>query len=181
MQTGQEAGTSLIEVLIAISILSFGILGIVRMQTSAIANTSLAYQYSQAAQLAQSIAEDIRANPVAASAGLYQVSVDSDPPSFDKDCYRESCTPAELASWNVATWHALLTGYDSASAKTEPRIVPLGFNTGKLDIRCPKSCDEDAVRIITIYWDARHTGATGTRCQPESESDLTCFRLAQAL
>lgn len=181
MRTVHQAGTSLVEVLIAVSILSFGILGIARMQTSAITSTSLAYQYSQAALLAQSIAEDIRANPVAAAAGFYQVSPDGDPRSSDKDCAQTNCSPIELARWHLATWTSLLGRSTNDQAQTPSHMLPFGLGAGRLGISCPEICKGDSVQVITIYWDARHSGATGTDCRPDSTSDLTCFQLAQAL
>lgn len=180
MQIKCEDGTSLVEILISLSILSLGILGIAKMQCLAIANTSIAFQYSQAASLAQSIAEDIESNPTAAAAGLYQVSPDSDSPTFEKDCYRTICTPSELARWHLATWHSLLSSANVVDVNSPPHMFPVGLGSGKLSIRCDNSCTEGSVRVITIYWDSHHTGASGTGCQQDSRSDLTCFQLALA-
>ena len=158
-----ETGTSLIEVLITISVLSFGLLGIAGLQISAIANTHIAYQYSQAASLAQSIAENLRANQAAAVAGLYQHSPDAKAPAINKKCSAASCTAAEMAAWNIATWHTALNE---------------NLPESRLSITCPTTCSSQSIRLITIYWDAKRNGATGTGCNPASTSDLSCFRLA---
>ncbi len=178
MRISKAAGVSLVEVLITICILSFGALGIAGMQASAIANTHLAYQYSQAALLAQSIAEDLRANPTAVMAGLYQHSADANIPPASNDCSKQVCTPSELAAWNMATWQAHLSDNEEETPATNANSYHLGLAGAKLSISCQESCRPHSIQFITIYWDARRNGATGTGCNPSSLADLICFRLA---
>jgi type IV pilus assembly protein PilV len=64
-------GFTLIEVLIAVIILATGLLGLAGMQAKGLSNNQSAYNRSQATQLAYDIADRMRANPVAASAGQY--------------------------------------------------------------------------------------------------------------
>ncbi len=165
MRKRHARGASLIEILVTISVLSLGFLGIASLQTSAIANIHIAYQYSQAASLAQSIVESVRANQAAAMAGLYQHDAGKSTPAPEKKCSATSCTPAELAEWNISSWHSAIAS---------------DLSGGKLSISCPKACSNQSIQLITIYWDARRNGATGTGCNPESKSDLSCFHLAYA-
>lgn len=181
MKLPREAGTSLIEVLITISILSFGVLGIADMQVTAISGMHLAHQYSQAALLAQNIAEDLRANKGASMAGLYQVSPDSPPPAPEKNCSAAICTPTELAQWNISQWLSMLSERNTETGKDESEVRSIGLASGKLSINCPNSCTNHAIQTITIYWDSRRNGASGTGCNPSSLSDLSCFQLAYAL
>lgn len=154
------AGVSLVEVLIAISIFSLGALGIAGMQTSAITNTHLAYQYSEAALLAQNIAESLRTNP----------------PLSIKDCLQPACSSMQTDGWDVDTWDLTTAHERRASAKDYSGILP----SGKIDIR-HQTYDNHSIQLITVYWDARRNGATGTGCDPAIASDLNCFRLALAL
>lgn len=180
MNKGAEIGASLIEVLIAISILSFGVLGTAGMQTSAVANTHLAHQYSQAALLAQSIAEEMRSNQAAVTAGLYQHSADVKAQPPGKNCSASICTSSELAAWDIATWDSILGDSGEESLNNHPDKLPLGLAGGKLSIACQETCGNHSIQVITIHWDARRNGATGIGCNPSSESDLACFRLAYA-
>ncbi len=178
MKVKYSAGTSLIEVLITISILAFGVLGIASMQISAVANTHLAHQHSQAALLAQSIAESLRANQIAVTAGLYQHAVGSQASPPGSDCSKSSCMPHELAAWDLAKWNSALANSSEEMSQDRPGKNSLGLAGAKLSIACQEACGHNAIQLITIYWDARRNGATGTACNPSSLSDLICFRLA---
>jgi type IV pilus assembly protein PilV len=67
----RQAGVSLLEVLIAVLVLSVGLLGIAGLQTANLRNTQSAHQRTVAVLLAASMAERIRANPTAAAAGSF--------------------------------------------------------------------------------------------------------------
>ena len=66
-----QTGVSLLEVLIAVLVLSVGLLGIAGLQTANLRNTQSAHQRTIAVLLASSMGERIRANPVMARAGVY--------------------------------------------------------------------------------------------------------------
>lgn len=70
----RQTGVSLLEVLIAVLVLSVGLLGIAGLQTANLRNTQSAHQRTVAVLLAASMAERIRANPVAAAAGAFELS-----------------------------------------------------------------------------------------------------------
>lgn len=67
----RQSGVSLLEVLIAVLVLSVGLLGIAGLQTANIRNTQSAHQRTVAVLLAASMAERIRANPAAAITGAF--------------------------------------------------------------------------------------------------------------
>jgi type IV pilus assembly protein PilV len=56
-------GVGLIEVLVAVAILAFGLLGIAAMQATAIRNSQSSYERSQAVTLSYSMLDRMRANP----------------------------------------------------------------------------------------------------------------------
>ena len=74
-----QAGFSLIEALIALVVLSVGLLGIAALQTQALLQSRDAYQTSQATSLMQDMADRIRANSEAISD--YAHTAGSSPPS----------------------------------------------------------------------------------------------------
>ncbi len=67
-------GLSLLEVLIAVIILSVGLLGIAALQANALKSNQSALQRSQAVMLANFILDAMRANRQAAIAGAYNTS-----------------------------------------------------------------------------------------------------------
>ena len=71
----QEAGFTMIEVLITIVIVSFGLLGFAGLLTKAIQDNRVAYMRSQATVLAYDITERMRANRNAAITGGYTIAI----------------------------------------------------------------------------------------------------------
>lgn len=66
-----QTGVSLLEVLIAVLVLSVGLLGIAGLQTANLRNTQSAHQRTVAVLLATSMGERIRANPIMARTGAF--------------------------------------------------------------------------------------------------------------
>ncbi|MBU0602785.1 MAG: type IV pilus modification protein PilV [Gammaproteobacteria bacterium] len=66
-----QAGVSLIEVLVALFVLAFGMLGIAGMQTMAMKANQSAYERNSAVISASSIAERMRTNQLVARSGGY--------------------------------------------------------------------------------------------------------------
>lgn len=91
-----QAGFSLIEALIALVVLSVGLLGVAALQTQALLQSRDAYLTSQATSLVQDMADRIRANPDAISD--YAHTAGSSPPSG-----------SSLADNDVKDWLADLT------------------------------------------------------------------------
>lgn len=107
-----QSGFSLIEVLVAIIILSIGLLGIAGLQLTSLRfvhNSNLMYQ---AALQAADMADRIRANPVGMNSGSYNniSGTGSDP-----GCIQTNCSPNQLAAtdafeWNTENTRALPVG-----------------------------------------------------------------------
>ncbi len=90
-----EAGVGLIEILIAVLVLSIGILGIAALQTRALANNNSSMSRSQATIASYSIIDAMRADRVNALAG-----------SYNKTVTTGSCptTSATLAQYQLQQW-----------------------------------------------------------------------------
>lgn len=78
-----QRGTSLIEVLVTVTVLSLGIVAMASLQTSALKLGQSAYQRSQAVALSYQIIDAMRANRAAALAGAYDWPIDQAPPGAD--------------------------------------------------------------------------------------------------
>ena len=173
-----QNGTSLVEVLITMSILAFGLLGIADIQASSMANMYSSYQYAQAASLTQSMLEKLRANRTATITGLYHHAKGSIPAAPGKDCSKTICSPAELSAWDLAVWYSMVAD-TSASPYAKIPLGPLAIlPSGQTSIVCLGPCSEHSVHLVTVYWDARRNGAKGAGCNPQSSTDMSCFRLA---
>jgi type IV pilus assembly protein PilV len=105
----QQAGFSLIEVLVAILVLMVGILGVAGMQMVSFQTNQAAYARSQAIYLAQDIFDRIRANPTGyATSTVYDnvLSTSSGTIPNDPACVTTAggCTPAQMAQQDVREW-----------------------------------------------------------------------------
>lgn len=107
-----QAGFTLLEVLIALLILSIGLLGHAKLQLVGVRANTNAYLRTQATSLAQDFAERLRANRDAANAGVYAgldyAAVDCAQPA--PVCYdrpgtdAQDCAAAEIAAADTFEW-----------------------------------------------------------------------------
>ena len=103
----QHRGFSLIEVLVALLVLSIGLLGLAALQTTSLQYNTGSYFRTQATFLAYDIIDRMRANTDAV--------VDNDNNGYDQptttnvsppvNCDTTSCTSAELALYDVRKWY----------------------------------------------------------------------------
>lgn len=71
----QQAGLTLIEILVALLVLSIGVLGMARLQAASLRANHNAYLRSQAVILAYDMADRLRANLPPAMAGEYDIAL----------------------------------------------------------------------------------------------------------
>jgi type IV pilus assembly protein PilV len=91
-----QRGTTLIETLVALLVLSIGLLGVAALQVNALQSNQMAHVRSQASVLAYDLADRMRANRAAALAGLYNVAYGATP------------TGTNLYQLDVQNWKAAL-------------------------------------------------------------------------
>jgi len=102
-------GGTLIEVLVSVLLLSFGLLAMGAMQTYALAMSKTSGHRAMAAMLAAEVADLIRANPAGLAAGSYDVTgyltdaagVTAATAATSK-CDFPTCAPVTLAQYDVA-------------------------------------------------------------------------------
>lgn len=101
----RQSGVSLIEVLVAILILSFGLLALGGMLTYAVQLPKLSGYRSTATLLAASHVERMRANKAGYASGAYDLALSYDGTSGItalSDCTYPACTASSLAAMDVA-------------------------------------------------------------------------------
>lgn len=107
-----QAGFTLLELLVSVLILAFGLLGIGSMMGFALKANSSSYLKQQSIQSAYNIIDRMRANSQMATGGSYNVNnlVTSGSPVIpakpSPDCSAAACSPAEVAAYDSWYWLA---------------------------------------------------------------------------
>lgn len=111
-----EQGVGLIEVLVAVLILTVGILGLVGLQTRALQLSQESLLQSQAMMMAYEMTDRIRANKT--TADDYEVMYGENV-AASQNCQTGSCTPAQLALYELNEWKTNVASLPSGDAKIE--------------------------------------------------------------
>ena len=138
-------GFSLIEVLIALMILSVGSLGIAAMMALSLQNKNSAYSRAQASDLAYTILDRMRANRATAIQHDYDVTLGTtpvNPPSDSCIGIAADCSPKQIADLDLAQWKRSLAA-----------ILPSGDGS----IRTV-GLNQMTEVTITIQWNDRRPG-----------------------
>ena len=98
-------GFLLIEVLVSIVIISIGLLGMAGLHAVAVAKGGSSLLRSKATALGYAMADRVRVNLVASSAGSY-FSMTPASGLSDPGCISVNCTPAQLAVSDYVEWSA---------------------------------------------------------------------------
>ncbi len=104
----RQLGTSMVEIVITIFIISFGLLGLGALQINAMKFQKTASQRSEATQSAYDLSERIRANGKGVIASSYEYTTAyattiKKRPAIP-ECARTKCTSDELANIDLAQW-----------------------------------------------------------------------------
>lgn len=103
-----QSGFTLIEALVAMVVMAFGMLGLAFLQAQGLNFNNTAYARTQATFAAYDIIDKIRINRIAALTGAYNAT--AAPGSFT-DCDTTTCDTAEMAAFDLARWYAQLDYY----------------------------------------------------------------------
>jgi len=143
-------GFTLFEVLIAVLVLSLGLLGLAALQSTGMRSNHSAYHRSQATVLAYDIIDRMRGNKTVAETGGYDLALADPPPSLpaDPNCVT-NCSSADLADYDRNNWiqglSAALPLGDGAVART-----PVGCGPGPGLVPC--------IVTVTVAWDDNRSG-----------------------
>jgi type IV pilus assembly protein PilV len=105
---GSRAGFSLIEVLVALLVLSIGLLGLAGLQTRGLQGNQGSLLRSQAVKRGEDILDRMRANPTAARGGSYNIALNGDPDST-------GMAQTDLTEWKTAMAGSLPAGDGSVA------------------------------------------------------------------
>lgn len=103
----QDKGFALLEVLIALLVLAFGLLGIAGLLLVTLKADTSSIMKQQAVQLAYDAVDRLRANEAVAKTGAYDVSNlavignPTYPPAPAMDCEGANCSPTQLAAFDT--------------------------------------------------------------------------------
>jgi type IV pilus assembly protein PilV len=146
------AGFTMLEVLIAVVVLSIGLLGLAGLQSVGLRNSNDAYARTQGATLANDMADRIRANMAGFNAGNYNNTA-----AYTAGCENNTgCTPQQMAQHDTFLWQGALAALPAGQGDVTT-------NAGLV--------------TVTVRWDNNRTGATGLGCDPDAITDLTCVRV----
>lgn len=108
MSKGAQAGVTMIEVLVAVLVLAVGLLGVSGLQSLSLKNTTAVHFAQEAQTYSDDLINRIMANNAAADAGDYEgANIPASAPTTD--CSSTSCSPSDMASWDLWQWHVALT------------------------------------------------------------------------
>ncbi len=108
LSSDSSNGFSLIEVLVALLILSVGLLGLAALQTTSMKYNTESYYRSQATYLAYDIIDRMRANPVGVNNGNYDVpnsTAAATAKAATASCGSSSCVTSDLAKYDLGQWY----------------------------------------------------------------------------
>ncbi len=122
-------GFTIIEVLVAMVILSIGVLGLGLLQLTAVQNTQGGHMRSQATILAYDIIDSMRANIPAVANGDYRITFAQATP-VAVDCYgvAANCTTGQMATSDLNRWRNVLANYLPAGSG-QVSTVNIGITT----------------------------------------------------
>lgn len=126
-------GFTLVEVLVALIVLSIGLLGLAALQLQSLKHNTDAYFRTQATMLAYDIIDRMRANVDAVKAGHY---VAAEPPTTAQTCGETAtgcASPADLAAYDLTYWYSELAS--TLPAPSTPSSVTLNGNQVTVTIR----------------------------------------------
>jgi type IV pilus assembly protein PilV len=104
----RAAGFTLVEILVAIVVLSIGLLGIAKLSLGSVQSNGSAFMRSQATELVQQIVDDMHANQPEAVAGSYNIALGANPGAAP-NCVTAVCTTTQIATFDLARWNNRLT------------------------------------------------------------------------
>ena len=158
-----HSGFTLLEVLIALLVLSIGLLGVAALQTVGLRSSQMAAQRTLATQYTYNITDRMRANPDGLMPGnrYYLIGTDDPAPAITADCDTTTCSPQELADFDLAQWRAEVGRLPGGKSRITRAMV-----------------NGATIHTATVHWnESRNPAVTGLNCPPATTTDLRCVQL----
>lgn len=162
MQRLKESGFNLIEVMVALVVLSIGLLGLATVQITSLQQNQSAYMRTQATLFAYDITDRMRANIDEVSNGSYFAASGA----LDSTCINYSasaagCSASEMASHDIAEWQAAIAAElpgDNASGRV-CRSDLAGDTVGAPDCEGDNS---DNPIVVYVWWNDDKSASTAS-------------------
>jgi type IV pilus assembly protein PilV len=190
----RQAGVTMIEVMIAVLVLSIGLLGVAATLAKSARFSLGAWAQSAVANGMSDIAERMRSSPNAAVAGFQlnddydtqRAAIDAGTVAPAKNCDAAACTPAESAQFHLANWRlgltqgmpgaagwvAPLSSASASSSATSYEVVVMWFDKTNVD--------SDNVLNPALVCSGSETGIDARRCCPaaaDAPDGVRCTRM----
>lgn len=175
MRRLKQSGFNLIEVMIALVVVSIGLLGMAILQMTSLQQNQSAYHRSQATLLAYDITDRMRANMDEVDAGSYFAA--SGTPTSDCINYTGAaagCTPAEMAANDLDEWQASIAtelpqgGGRVCRSDVDPNLVVLDA-----EISNPPCAANNSNNPVVVYvWWNDEKSASGATTQFSVSAEL---------
>lgn len=142
-----QRGFTLLEVLVAIVVLSIGLLGLAGLQAAGLRNNTSAYMRTIATQQVHDMADRMRANLPGVITNAYNAiaGIPADPACISA---ATGCSIANLAIYDAFAWNT-----------RNQNLLPLGTGTVTRVVGAPAGVNRF---IISVGWDDNRTGAINT-------------------
>ena len=124
----RQRGVSIVEALVALLVLSVGMLGIAVMYLESVRANRTALSRTLAIHLVNDMADRIRSNRM--GRGTYALTFGTAPPT-KVDCASADCTPDKLASYDMNEWYtAVMNALPSGGDNKTPPQVEITYTGG---------------------------------------------------
>jgi type IV pilus assembly protein PilV len=158
MSMKRQYGFSLLEALVSMLIIMFGLLCIAGMQMLAINNTETARYNAMAAMFASNMAAKMQGNKAywgtpPSSVTVNGSTVTGGPPSTSADCVASYCAPAVLAYYDLKNWGLSLLGSVNGTQAAQ------GLPGGNAKITC-SAASSPPVCTLNIFWTEKNVALT---------------------
>jgi type IV pilus assembly protein PilV len=144
-----EAGFTLLEVLVALAVLTVGLLGLASLLVGGLRDTRSALQHTTATTLLGDMADRIRANRPAAAAYALSAGATLDAPAATCTAAGE-CTPTQLAALDLYRWQrTVLDALPEAQTSIVVSVDAAGAHTCEVTLQW-RQTDETAPATAAV-------------------------------
>jgi len=159
-----QYGFTLLEVMVALLILSIGLLGLAALQTIGLRSTQMGFMRTQATQLAYDISDRMRANvPGLTTASRFYVIDTATTPAVTMDCATTDCSPRDMANFDLVNWREAVGQLPGGRSRIAQAV---------------DTASGVITHTVTVHWNAtRDPAITGEACPPVVNTDLRCMQL----
>lgn len=159
-----QRGLSMIEVLVSLTIVAFGLLGLAGLQARSMSFQKDSFDRKAASEMAAQLAERVRANYDGFRAGSYNQNLqlnDPTPAAVPPCAIQANCTALEVANRDLAMWYIDLrrrlpvsAAFLVAPVNPVEMTLTLAWQEGQTtdgndDPNCPVAFGDPSIRCLT--------------------------------